>query len=202
MSVAALIASITLREGGSGDSLVLSLTQSSPSGGCSPGTYGLKPRRLSLTKLFDIRVGMSRERDVGLRSARGSRGCRRRARGASPNGPARDLCSPASACAARSASWRSRTAPGPVPRPQSDATPSDPRRARPPPAATRRRGLRKPPRGGASSRGGGRQHCERVEARRREDDHPVWVRLFQRLEEDALVLVAQAADVRDQGHAT
>src|SRR5229473_4249442 len=38
--VAALMASMTFDEGGSGDSLVLSLTQSPPSGGCSPGTYG------------------------------------------------------------------------------------------------------------------------------------------------------------------
>jgi hypothetical protein len=51
---AALIASMTLGDGGSGDSLVLSLTQSSPSTGCSPGTYGSKPRRAFFRKLSGI----------------------------------------------------------------------------------------------------------------------------------------------------
>jgi len=45
------------------------------------------------------------------------------------------------------------------------------------------------------------QHDERVEARRGEDDHPVRMWLFERLEQDALVLVADTTDIRDQRHA-
>src|SRR5438445_8859910 len=62
---ASLIASITRGDGGSGDSLVLSLTQPSPSAGCSPGVYGWKPSRDFLTTLFGIREEKSPEPDVG-----------------------------------------------------------------------------------------------------------------------------------------
>src|ERR1700674_2586049 len=62
--VAALIASMTLGDGGSGDSLVLSLTQSSPSAGCSPGMYGSKPRRAFFRKLSGI-YEASREMTTG-----------------------------------------------------------------------------------------------------------------------------------------
>ena len=46
-----------------------------------------------------------------------------------------------------------------------------------------------------------RQHDERIEARGREHDHSVRMRLLERLEQHALVLVAQPADVRDHRHA-
>src|SRR5712691_892735 len=91
---ASRIAFSTRGDGGRGDSLVLSFTHPSSSGGCSPGTYGSKPSRVFLRKLFGIRARTSQVRGGGSRSAQGNRACRTRAPEAEPTALARDLDSP------------------------------------------------------------------------------------------------------------
>ena len=59
-----------------------------------------------------------------------------------------------------------------------------------------RHGVEKHP---LAARDDGRKNHERIEAGRRQDDDAVGVRLLERFQQHALVLVAQAPDVDHQG---